>query len=65
MTHPPSAKTTCNMPHSYPFWSADNKGASNGALPRDEDLEAFAAISASCGTRAEAEDLLAEIVNAK
>jgi hypothetical protein len=43
----------------------DRTGASNAALPRDEDREAFAAIATSCGTRAEAEDLLAEILNAK
>ena len=51
-------------PPAHPL-TADRKGASNAALPRDEDREAFAAISASCSTRAEAEDLLAEIVNAK
>lgn len=63
---PPSlCQKHCTMPRSIPLCSADSKGASNAALPRDEDLEAFAAISASCGTRAEAEDLLAEIVNAK
>lgn len=45
--------------------AADRQGASNVALPRDEDREAFAAIAASCGNRSEAEDLLAEIVNAK
>ncbi len=64
ITPPPATTLHGATSTSHPP-TADRKGASNAALPRDEDREAFAAISASCSTRAEAEDLLAEIVNAK
>lgn len=47
-----------------PLRPADRAGASNAALPRDEDRESFAAIAAACAGRADAEDLLAEIINA-
>lgn len=54
--HPPRP-LPCTLP---PL--ADRAGASNASLPRDEDRESFAAIAASCGSRGDAEDLVADIV---
>ena len=40
---------------------ADRAGGSNAALPRDEDRDSFGAIAGSCTSRADADDLVAEI----
>lgn len=43
---------------------ADRAGAANQSLAPDEERDSFAAIVASCGSRRDAEDLVAELVNA-